>query len=87
MLNEKIVETKANLTEVVDDVIVAGEQVATNFAEAVVEIGNVVTIATKVATEGIKEISIESATATITIATVSNSGTATSTASTLITIE
>jgi len=64
LLNEKLVETRANLTEVVDDVIVAGEQVATNFAEAVVEIGNVVTIATKVATEGIKEISIESATAT-----------------------
>jgi hypothetical protein len=64
LLNEKIVETKANLTEVVDEVVVAGEQVATNFAEAVVEIGNVVTIATKVATEGIKEISIESATAT-----------------------
>lgn len=64
LLNEKLVETRANLTEVVDDVIVAGEQVATNFAEAVVEIGNVVTIATEVATEGIKEISIESATAT-----------------------
>lgn len=64
LLNEKLVETKANLTEVVDDVIVAGEQVATNFAEAVVEIGNVVTIATEVATEGIKKISIESATAT-----------------------
>ena len=64
LLNEKIAETKENLTEVVDEVVVAGEQVATNFAEAVVEIGNVVTIATKVATEGIKEISIESATAT-----------------------
>ena len=64
LLNEKLVETRANLTEVVDDVIVAGEQVATNFAEAVVEIGNVVTIATEVATEGIKKISIESATAT-----------------------
>lgn len=64
LLNEKIVETKANLTEVVDEVVVAGEQVATNFAEAVVEIGNVVTIATEVATEGIKKISIESATAT-----------------------
>jgi hypothetical protein len=64
LLNEKIVETKANLTDVVDEVVVAGEQVATNFAEAVVEIGNVVTIATEVATEGIKKISIESATAT-----------------------
>ena len=64
LLNEKLVETRANLTEVVDDVIVAGEQVATNFAEAVVEIGNVVKIATEVATEGIKKISIESATAT-----------------------
>ena len=64
LLNEKIVETKANLTEVVDDVIVAGEQVATNFAEAVVELGSIVTIATEVATEGIKEISIESAIAT-----------------------
>ena len=64
LLNEKLVETRANLTEVVDDVVVAGEQVATNFAEAVVEIGNVVTIATEVATEGIKKISIESATAT-----------------------
>ena len=64
LLNEKIVETKANLTEVVDDVIVAGEQVATNFAEAVVELGSIVTIATEVATEGIKKISIESATAT-----------------------
>ena len=64
LLNEKIVETKANLTEVVDEVVVAGEQVATNFAEAVVELGSIVTIATEVATEGIKEISIESATAT-----------------------
>jgi len=64
LLNEKIAETKENLTEVVDEVVVAGEQVATNFAEAVVEIGNVVTIATEVATEGIKKISIESATAT-----------------------
>ena len=64
LLNEKIAETKENLTEVVDEVLVAGKQVATNFAEAVVEIGNVVTIATEVATEGIKEISIESALAT-----------------------
>ena len=64
LLNEKLVETRANLTEVVDDVIVAGEQVATNFAEAVVEIGNVVKIATEVATEGIKKISIDSALAT-----------------------
>lgn len=64
LLNEKIVETKANLTEVVDEVVVAGEQVATNFAEAVVELGSIVTIATEVATEGIKKISIESATAT-----------------------
>ena len=64
LLNEKLVETRANLTEVVDDVIVAGEQVATNFAEAVVELGSIVTIATEVATEGIKKISIESATAT-----------------------
>lgn len=64
LLNEKLVETRANLTEVVDDVAVAGEQVATNFAEAVVEVGNVVTIATKVATEGIKKISIKSATET-----------------------
>ena len=64
LLNEKIVETKANLTDVVDDVVVAGEQVATNFAEAVVELGSIVTIATEVATEGIKKISIESATAT-----------------------
>jgi len=64
LLNEKIVETKANLTDVVDEVVVAGEQVATNFAEAVVELGSIVTIATEVATEGIKEISIESAIAT-----------------------
>lgn len=64
LLNEKLVETRANLTEVVDDVVVAGEQVATNFAEAVVELGSIVTIATEVATEGIKKISIESATAT-----------------------
>ncbi len=64
LLNEKIVETKANLTEVVDEVVVAGEQVATNFTEAVVELGSIVTIATEVATEGIKKISIESATAT-----------------------
>lgn len=64
LLNEKIAETKENLTEVVDEVVVAGEQVATNFAEAVVELGSVVTIATEVATEGIKKISIESATAT-----------------------
>ena len=64
LLNEKIVETKANLTDVVDEVVVAGEQVATNFTEAVVELGSIVTIATEVATEGIKKISIESATAT-----------------------
>ena len=64
LLNEKLVETRANLTEVVDDVIVAGEQVATNFAEAVVELGSIVTIATEVATEGIKKISIDSALAT-----------------------
>tara|TARA_R110000822_G_scaffold138119_5_gene275725 strand:- start:1006 stop:2787 length:1782 start_codon:yes stop_codon:yes gene_type:complete len=63
-LNQKITETKQNLTEVVDEVVVAGEQVATNFAEAVTEVGNIVTIATEVATEGIKNISIESALAT-----------------------
>tara|TARA_R110000764_G_scaffold86056_1_gene166658 strand:- start:291 stop:2072 length:1782 start_codon:yes stop_codon:yes gene_type:complete len=63
-LNQKITETKQNLTEVVDEVVVAGEQVATNFAEAVTEVGNIVTIATDVATEGIKNISIESALAT-----------------------
>ena len=63
-LNEKIVETKDNLKEVVVDVVDAGTQIATNIAEAVTEIGSVVTIATEVATEGIKEISLEQSLAT-----------------------
>ncbi|QDP56667.1 MAG: hypothetical protein Unbinned3205contig1001_2 [Prokaryotic dsDNA virus sp.] len=60
-LNKKIGETKENLTEVIDDVVVAGEQIAENIGEAVTEIGNVVTIATEVATEGIKKISVTQA--------------------------
>lgn len=61
ILNEKLVETRANLTEVVDDVVVAGETIATNFAEAVTELGSIVTIATEVASEGIENISYASA--------------------------
>jgi len=64
ILNEKLVETRANLTEVVDDVVVAGETIATNFAEAVTELGSIVTIATEVASEGIEDISYASARAT-----------------------
>ncbi len=60
-LNEKISETKQNLTEVVEDVVDAGTQIATNFAEAVTEVGSIVTIATETATEGIEKISVESA--------------------------
>jgi len=63
-LNEKLAETNANLTEVVEDVVDAGTQIATNIGEAVTELGSVVTIAVDVATEGIKEISLEQALAT-----------------------
>lgn len=63
-LNEKIVETKDNLKEVATDVVDAGTQIVSNFSEAVTELGSVVTIATEVATEGIKEISIEQSIAT-----------------------
>ncbi len=60
-LNEKISETKENLTEVVDDVVEAGTSIATNLGEAVTEIGSVVTIATETAIEGVKQISVTSA--------------------------
>jgi len=63
-LNEKLAETDANLKEVITDAVDAGTQIATNIAEAVTEIGSIVTIATEAATEGIKEISIEQALAT-----------------------
>ena len=64
MLNEKLAETDANLKEVITDAVDAGTQVATNIAEAVTEIGSIVSIATEVASEGIKEISIAGAIAT-----------------------
>ena len=64
MLNEKLAETDANLKEVITDAVDAGTQVATNIAEAVTEIGSIVSIATEVASEGIKEISITGAIAT-----------------------
>ena len=64
MLNEKLAETDANLKEVVEDVVDAGTQIASNIAEAVTELGSVVTIAVDVASEGIKEISIAGAIAT-----------------------
>jgi hypothetical protein len=63
-LNEKLAETNANLKEVVEDVVDAGTQIATNIGEAVTELGSVVTIAVDVATEGIKEISLEQSLAT-----------------------
>ena len=64
MLNEKLAETDANLKEVITDAVDAGTQIASNIAEAVTELGSVVTIAVDVASEGIKEISIAGAIAT-----------------------
>jgi len=63
-LNEKIVETKDNLKDVVTDVVDAGTTIAQNIGEAVTELGSVVTIATETATEGIKDISLAGALAT-----------------------
>ena len=63
-LNAKLEETNANLKEVVSDVVEAGTQVASNIAEAVTEVGSMVSIAVDVATEGIKDISIEQSIAT-----------------------
>jgi len=63
-LNAKILESKANLTEVVDEVVDAGKSIKDNLGEALTEIGSVVSIASETATEGIKEISIAGAIAT-----------------------
>ena len=63
-LNAKILESKANLTEVVDEVVDAGKSIKDNLGEALTEIGSVVSIAAETAAEGIQDISISAALAT-----------------------
>ena len=60
-LTEQINETKGAIAEVGNAAIEAGKQVADNIAEAVTEIGSVISIASEVAEEGIKSISIAAA--------------------------
>jgi len=60
-LNAKILESKANLSEVVDEVVEAGQSIKDNLGEALTEIGSVVSAAVDTAVEGVKDISISGA--------------------------
>lgn len=60
-LNAKIAETDANLADVVNTAIDAGKQLGNNIVEAITEVSEIVTIGTKVATEGLEKISFQSA--------------------------
>tara|TARA_R110002012_G_C11676454_1_gene613828 strand:- start:19401 stop:21365 length:1965 start_codon:yes stop_codon:yes gene_type:complete len=63
-LTADINETKDALAETRDNIVDAGKQIADNLGEALTEVGSVVSIATDVATEGVKKISIAGAMAT-----------------------
>lgn len=63
-LTEKINGTRESISGVKEDAIQSGKDVVNNYVEAVKEVATGVTIATETAVEGVKEISIASATAT-----------------------
>ena len=60
-LTADIEETKQALSDTTDNIVDAGKSIVSNFAEAVTEVGSVVTIATETAIEGVKEISVATA--------------------------
>jgi hypothetical protein len=63
-LRESIDQTKQSIIDVKDQAIESGKAIVTNFGEAVTEVATGVTIATETAVEGVKDISVASATAT-----------------------
>lgn len=60
-LTADIEETKQALSDTTDNIVEAGKSIVSNFAEAVTEVGSVVTIATETAIEGVQQISLTSA--------------------------
>lgn len=60
-LTAKINSTRESISGVKDDVVQAGKDIVTNYADAVSEVATGVTIATETAVEGVKEISIQAA--------------------------